>query len=420
MCIRDRYKGNETSPFDELAAFFPEQEFVNPNENSPCVIVPDNICVEQAEYRFEVELPIVNDTYHLSYQVCCRNEAINNIIDSGQSGSTYSIEITNEAQLSCNNSPQFNNFPPIVICVNEPLLVDHSAVDIDGDQLVYSLCSPFLGGSNTVSGLEPDPDEPPPYSSVLYNVPTFTSTFPLGETASISIDPLSGLLTGIPDIQGQYAVGVCVEEYKNGQLISTVKRDFLFNVITCEAVATANIESDELLDDGTLLVKSCGELTIPFINESVGGMPIESYYWSFDVNGNQLNFTDENITVEFPSSGIYPGYLIVNENSICPDTAFIQVNIADILSPSFNTDFDSCNVSPIQFNNITGLQNSNNLEYFWDFGDNNISSVNSPIHQYDNSGNYTVIFQITDSIGCLLYTSPSPRDATLSRMPSSA
>ena len=25
-----------------------------------------------------------------------------------------------------------------------------------------------------------------------------------------------------------------------------------------------------------------------------------------------------------------------------------------------------------------------------------------------------------DSLGCLLYTSPSPRDATLSRMPSSA
>ena len=28
--------------------------------------------------------------------------------------------------------------------------------------------------------------------------------------------------------------------------------------------------------------------------------------------------------------------------------------------------------------------------------------------------------QIMDSIACLLYTSPSPRDATLSRMPSSA
>ena len=30
------------------------------------------------------------------------------------------------------------------------------------------------------------------------------------------------------------------------------------------------------------------------------------------------------------------------------------------------------------------------------------------------AGNYTLV------IGCLLYTSPSPRDATLSRMPSSA
>ena len=31
-----------------------------------------------------------------------------------------------------------------------------------------------------------------------------------------------------------------------------------------------------------------------------------------------------------------------------------------------------------------------------------------------------VICEYLDSLGCLLYTSPSPRDATLSRMPSSA
>jgi len=32
----------------------------------------------------------------------------------------------------------------------------------------------------------------------------------------------------------------------------------------------------------------------------------------------------------------------------------------------------------------------------------------------------TVYVSVTDVNGCLLYTSPSPRDATLSRMPSSA
>mgnify|MGYP003310762969 CR=1 FL=1 len=32
----------------------------------------------------------------------------------------------------------------------------------------------------------------------------------------------------------------------------------------------------------------------------------------------------------------------------------------------------------------------------------------------------TTVEEVTESVTCLLYTSPSPRDATLSRMPSSA
>ena len=46
------------------------------------------------------------------------------------------------------------------------------------------------------------------------------------------------------------------------------------------------------------------------------------------------------------------------------------------------------------------------------------------IHGYTSSAKtlmgYSGINQVADKEGCLLYTSPSPRDATLSRMPSSA
>ena len=45
-----------------------------------------------------------------------------------------------------------------------------------------------------------------------------------------------------------------------------------------------------------------------------------------------------------------------------------------------------------------------------------------PVHwteEADGSGFWS-IFRYDDALACLLYTSPSPRDATLSRMPSSA
>ena len=52
-----------------------------------------------------------------------------------------------------------------------------------------------------------------------------------------------------------------------------------------------------------------------------------------------------------------------------------------------------------------------NLNYFWNFGSlAGIALVTMIITGIVLSMNYT----------CLLYTSPSPRDATLSRMPSSA
>ena len=41
-------------------------------------------------------------------------------------------------------------------------------------------------------------------------------------------------------------------------------------------------------------------------------------------------------------------------------------------------------------------------------------------HQWTGSTDYHLLEGIQNQFGCLLYTSPSPRDATLSRMPSSA
>ena len=40
--------------------------------------------------------------------------------------------------------------------------------------------------------------------------------------------------------------------------------------------------------------------------------------------------------------------------------------------------------------------------------------------EYMTGGEVVILGNIGDNFGCLLYTSPSPRDATLSRMPSSA
>ncbi len=117
-----------------------------------------------------------------------------NIIDPGDTGATYYVEITPAAQQLCNDSPVFNNFPPVVICNNYPLQVDYSATDPDGDVLVYSFCSPFNGGGSTGGGGTcstpvPNPPCPPPYDEVLFALPTYTPVEPMGGAPVVHIDP---------------------------------------------------------------------------------------------------------------------------------------------------------------------------------------------------------------------------------------
>ena len=63
---------------------------------------------------------------------------------------------------------------------------------------------------------------------------------PLGNNSDISIDVTTGLITGTPAFIGQFVVGVCVYEYRDGVLLSTIRRDFQFNVTFCEPTVVAD------------------------------------------------------------------------------------------------------------------------------------------------------------------------------------
>ena len=49
--------------------------------------------------------------------------------------------------MSSTHSPVFQEFPPVALCANFEFFFDHAANDPDGDELVYSFCAPFDGGT---------------------------------------------------------------------------------------------------------------------------------------------------------------------------------------------------------------------------------------------------------------------------------
>ena len=202
---------------------------------NPCGTPPPELCIEKAVYTATVELPSNPYGWDLVYQRCCRNPTIVNLENfEGGENAGMSLEVHipgTEALDGDNSSPAFQELPPVALCSNLPFVWDHSAVDPDGDDLVYSLCPPQQGGDP--NNAQPNPPTTPPYVDVPY-VAGFSWDNPITADPSLSIDPNTGELTCTPTMPGQYAIGICAEEYRDGVLLSMVRRDFQFNVTTCE------------------------------------------------------------------------------------------------------------------------------------------------------------------------------------------
>ncbi len=259
---------------------------------SDCLMDGEGVCVHRTVYKMEVELPFTEGGYNLVYQRCCRNETLANIIDPLETGATFVTHISEESLASCNSAPEFKEWPPIYICVNEPLTYDHSAIDSDGDQLVYRLCTPYSGA--TREHPLPQPAPKPPYDSVMWKSPYNLDNL-LGGTA-LSIDQ-NGILTATPNTIGQFLVGICVEEYRDGKLIGETRRDFEYNVIDCSELSTTNFSIDTAtvcadVVDVTLRDNSMGipdDTPISYSITSDKGLSLllEGHEVSFQVNGRQ-------------------------------------------------------------------------------------------------------------------------------------
>ncbi|OIQ36616.1 MAG: hypothetical protein BM555_02325 [Crocinitomix sp. MedPE-SWsnd] len=308
---------------DNFTIPFPGSNVLPPAFSNPCVTIPSDICVEEAIYQKTITLPPSANGYTLSYQRCCRGPNVTNLTDPGDQGLTLTIDIPPTID---NNSPRYNNFPPLLLCANTELVFDHSATDPDGDVLEYSLCTPFQGGTSFAPA--PNPASAPPYADVVW-AGGASATNPF-ITGTISLDANTGLMIAEPGQPGLFAVGVCVSEYRNGVLIGVNKRDFLFRVMNCEVELEAEITPQNELNT---FVSFCQGLTIDFENESWGG---ENYLWDFGVDG-----INSDISAEFAPSYTYPGpgtyevMMIVNPGWPCTDTAIGTYIVNNEIEASF-------------------------------------------------------------------------------------
>ncbi|GJM31344.1 MAG: hypothetical protein DHS20C18_03450 [Saprospiraceae bacterium] len=294
--------------------------------SSECLVVPPDVCVHTTTYRTTIVLPPISGGYQLAYQRCCRNQTIANIIDPLGTGATYGVTISERALQECNTNAKFQQWPPLYICVNEPILFDQSAIDIDGDSIVYKLCTPLQGASQNIP--IPQPPNAPPYQTVVWNDPPYNQSNMLNGSPGdppLQIDSQTGLLTGLPNTVGQFVVGICIEEYRDGELISTTRRDFQYNVGIC-GQSSAAFFAPEI---------QCGSLTVELDNQSLGA---ENYLWQFgDPNNPGFTSNEVNPVYSYADTGLYTITLITEPGNICTDTFSQEVYLQ---YASLTADFD--------------------------------------------------------------------------------
>ncbi len=365
---------------------YPGSTFIPVVLDSPCLTLPPNLCVETTSYITILNLPPRPDGYHISYQRCCRQPSVINLVNPGSVGLTCTVRVPVEG-LHVNSSPRFNDLPPVALCLNEPLAFDHSATDPDGDQLEYTLVTPFTGGSQA----DPYPGQstPPPYTQIPW-APGYTEGYPIASDPAIAIDPVTGLLTLTPSLVGNFVVAVSVKEYRDGVLLSEVIRDFLFSVVPCDASVTAAVAPQTAF--------CTGDLTVNFTNNSAGG---SVYAWDF---GDPATSADTSSAFApswtYAEQGTYTITLIVNPGTPCADTSTVSYALYNDPAPFFDPPGPSC--GPIDVELFAQGNFTPDATITWDLGPGAIPSnaTGSPVSvSFATVGIQPVTLTVTEN-GC--------------------
>jgi gliding motility-associated-like protein len=351
---------------------------------NPCFVPPAGICVEIGNYIDTVTLAPNNQGYTISYQRCCHNASINNIITPNSIGTT----ITTDIPPQINNSPQFLNFPPIFICFSDTFKYSFASTDIDGDNLVYQLCTPLAGASNLNSA--PNPASPPPYLPVSWSN-SLNATNPIPNNGGFNFNTSTGQLKFKPSMLGQYAIGICVLEYRNNILINTNRLELQFNIVQC--YLTSSIPTASNL---------CQGLTIPFQNGSTNA---NAFHWNFgDLTTNADTSNIHTPTYTFPSFGTYTVSLTVFNTAygFCKDSTKKVINVHPLLSPTLQPTYSSC-FKNNNFSFNVGGSFDPAASFSWNFTPN----YNSPnIYSNNTTAHFTTpttktVSVIINQFGCL-------------------
>lgn len=123
------------------------------------------------------------------------------------------------------------------------------------------------------------------------------------------------------------------------------------------------------------------------------------YFWDFG-DGTNSNFNSPFHI--YNDTGSYNIFLKTSYPSGCDSiitlNEFIQIQSYPEIEISTDTTYSDCYPLMVKFSSFSSTHN--NLNYNWDFGDNNPSGEQNPSHSFNMPGNYSVLLEASTSNGC--------------------
>lgn len=171
-----------------------------------------------------------------TYDSFSRNWDLTNIDNPAAYGITLSAimyEVPGTTANPCtDSSPQFAQDPYMLLCAGSDFQYNSNAFDPDNDSLAYSWGVPL---DHFPAGSFNPPTNPAPVPFVM----GFSNTNPTPDTGfdpgniPATMDPLSGDINFLSNTVGNFGVVQKIDSYRDGQLISTIHREFQMIVIPC-------------------------------------------------------------------------------------------------------------------------------------------------------------------------------------------
>lgn len=196
-------------------------------------------------------------------------------------------------------------------------------------------------------------------------------------------------------VQSGSGLGPYTVTYQQSGTISLIIQDNLCADTALPVTVTAI--PMPVADFTTDLITGCAPANISFTNLS---QLADTYEWSL---GDGYETDDTDPVYSYGAPGIYTITLKATSQGQCSNT-ITKAALINILAPPVAA-FSATpgeNV-PVEFKNGTYVFNNNSqyaMDYNWDFGDGNISTLTDPQHKYELPGSYRVTLYAKNEIGC--------------------